>query len=112
MRSKRTIIVSSVFGIVGVAALVYSQVGSASYNAFASANGDFMVERGKDIFRFDTFGDENFWGGQLRLHDAIAGSANGGVGPGVSPVQALQLGLKVDASTLPVSLVQQSKAGQ
>ncbi|HEY8428064.1 MAG TPA: hypothetical protein VIL20_06805, partial [Sandaracinaceae bacterium] len=27
-----------------------------------------LTERGREIFRFDTFGDEAFWGGQLRLH--------------------------------------------
>jgi hypothetical protein len=30
---------------------------------------------GQETFRFDTFGSEAFWGGQLRLHDAIAGAA-------------------------------------
>jgi len=35
------------------------------------------------------------------LHRAIAGSANGGVGPGVSPKKALELGLKVDALKVP-----------
>ncbi len=53
------------------------------------------VERGRDTFRNDTFGDEAFWGGQLRLHEAIEGAAHGGVGPGVSPKTALAVGLKV-----------------
>ena len=44
-----------------------------------------MFTRGRQIFRFDTFGDEEFWGDTLRLHEAIAGAANGGVGPGLSP---------------------------
>ena len=30
---------------------------------------------GKDVFRFDTFGNETFWTDTLRLHEAIA---NGG----------------------------------
>src|SRR5262249_29279498 len=50
--------------------------------------------------RFETFGDEAFWGRQLRLHEAIAGSANGGTGAGLSPAQALALGLKVDSDAL------------
>jgi hypothetical protein len=57
--------------------------------------------RGRQIFRFDTFGDQAFWGGELRLHEAIAGAANGGVGPGLSPEDALALGLKVDVAALP-----------
>ena len=56
---------------------------------------------GRKMFRFDTFGDEAFWGDTLKLHLAIAGSANGGVGPGVSPKTALAVGLKVDAEALP-----------
>ena len=32
-----------------------------------------MVANGRKIFRFDTFGDEAFWGDSLRLHDAIKG---------------------------------------
>lgn len=64
-----------------------------------------LVERGRRIFRFDTFGDEDFWGGALRLHEAIAGERLGGVGPGVSPRRALAVGLKVDADALPRPLV-------
>jgi hypothetical protein len=41
-----------------------------------------QLEEGRRIFRFDTFGDEAFWGDQLQLHQAIAGTALGGVGPG------------------------------
>ncbi|HEY6175649.1 MAG TPA: hypothetical protein VIX73_14420 [Kofleriaceae bacterium] len=55
-------------------------------------------------FRYDTFGDEAFWGGTLQLHQAIAGAANGGVGNGVSPRTALAVGLKVDVDALPRSL--------
>ena len=59
------------------------------------------VEAGRRTFRFDTFGDEAFWGDALRLHEAIAGAAHGGVGPGVSPRTALAVGLKVDVDALP-----------
>src|SRR5512145_2320793 len=64
-----------------------------------------MVERGREIFRFDTFGDEDFWGGALQLHKAISGERLGGVGPGVSPRTALGVGLKVDAEALPQGLI-------
>ena len=70
------------------------------------------LEEGRQIFRYDTFGSEAFWGDTLHLHQAIAGSANGGVGPGVSPKTALAVGLKVDADALPASLVEQIKAGK
>jgi hypothetical protein len=67
---------------------------------------------GRDVFRFETFGDEAFWGGRLGLHRAIAGAANGGVGAGVSPATALALGLKVDVEALPRSLQNQLRRGQ
>jgi hypothetical protein len=63
-----------------------------------------LVREGREIFRFDTFGDEVFWGDTLKLHLAIAGAANGGVGDGLSPATALDLGLKVDAEALPEQL--------
>ena len=63
------------------------------------------VNDGKKIFRFDTFGDEDFWSGLLHIDKAIAGQANGGFGPGVSPKAALAAGLKVDADALPADLV-------
>jgi len=65
------------------------------------------IENGRDIFRYETFGDDFFWGGQLRLHEAILGRANGGVGKGLSPNQALAAGLKVDEAALPPELAQQ-----
>lgn len=70
------------------------------------------LNRGQHTFRFDTFGDEAFWGDTLKLHQAIAGEKLGGVGPGLSPKDALAVGLKVDAQALPQSLVRQLKAGK
>src|SRR5438552_1906444 len=43
-----------------------------------------MIDAGRETFRFDTFGDEAFWGDALKLHRAIIGQKLGGVGPGVS----------------------------
>src|SRR5688500_3539444 len=34
------------------------------------------LEQGRRVFREATFGDESFWGGRLRLHEAIAGEDN------------------------------------
>jgi hypothetical protein len=71
-----------------------------------------LAEEGRDTFRFDTFGDEDFWGGTLHLHEAIAGARNGGVGPGVSPATALAVGLKVDVDALPLAVRRAVAAGQ
>jgi len=70
-----------------------------------------MLADGQQIFRFDTFGSEDFWSGALKLHRAIAGERNGGVGPGVSPKKALALGLKVDAAAVPKAMADLIKAG-
>ena len=67
--------------------------------------GNSPIETGKQIFRFDTFGDEDFWSGLLHIDKAIAGSANGGFEPGVSPVAALEAGLKVDVEALPAEAI-------
>ena len=64
-----------------------------------------MLEEGRQIFRYDTFGDEAFWGDTLKLHQAIEGERFGGVGPGVSPATALAVGLKVDAEVLPPNVL-------
>ena len=51
---------------------------------------------GRDIFRFDTFGDEQLWTGVLRMHEVL---------PHVDPATALAVGLKVDAEALPPAVV-------
>jgi hypothetical protein len=71
-----------------------------------------LIDEGRQTFRHDTFGDEDFWGGKLRLHEAIAGAAHGGVGAGVSPVTAFAVGLKVDVGALPGALRKRLRRGQ
>jgi hypothetical protein len=62
-----------------------------------------MIDEGRQTFRYDTFGDEAFWGDTLRLHEAFAIT---------SPNAALGLGLKVDAEALPADVVAALRAGQ
>ena len=85
---------------------------SGSFDATITQNVQRLIDEGRRIFRYDTFGDEAFWGDQLRLHQAIVGQKLGGVGPGLTPKMALSLGLKVDAEALPPDLVAQIKAGK
>lgn len=63
-----------------------------------------LVAQGREIFRFDTFGDEAFWTDTARLHEVIQRS--------VSPELALQVGLKVDAEALPRAVVDAIRAGK
>ena len=55
-----------------------------------------LVEEGRMIFRFETFGDETFWTDTLRMHEVIRTS--------VSPTTALAVGLKVDVDALPAAV--------
>ena len=70
------------------------------------ANTERTMDQGRRIFRFDTIGDESFWGDTLGLHKAIEGANLGGVGDGVSPVTALAVGLKVDVDALPPIVIE------
>jgi hypothetical protein len=82
------------------------------FDADIGHNSQTLLDEGRKIFRYDTFGSEAFWGDALQLHKAIAGEKNGGVGGGVSPKTALAVGLKVDADALPDPLKKQIKAGK
>ncbi|HEX5836751.1 MAG TPA: hypothetical protein VFY26_02890, partial [Anaerolineales bacterium] len=95
----------------GVLLLIIVALSAAAMQAAASQTPNLIAE-GRQIFRFDTFGDEDFWGGQLRLHEAIEGEQFGGVGPGVSPATALAVGLKVDVQALPKPLQNDLRKGR
>src|ERR1044071_4061372 len=84
----------------------------APFDQIIERNATQMIEEGRRTFRYDTFGDQEFWGGVLRLHEAIAGERLGGVGPGVSPRTALLVGLKVDADALPRSVLRAIQRGK
>jgi len=87
-------------------AALAQQAPEPSFDSRIERHSNEMLKAGRKIFRYDTFGSEEFWGGKLRLHEAIAGEKHGGVGPGVTARQALQLGLKVDIGALPKILVE------
>ena len=48
---------------------------------------------GQQVFRFETFGNERFWTDALRLQQGV-------IAAGVTPIQALKLGLVVDSDAL------------
>lgn len=69
---------------------------SKTFDAEITRNAASLLDEGRRTFRFETFGDEAFWGGQLRLHESVAQA---------SPRAALGLGLKVDSDALPKKTV-------
>src|SRR5262249_54798008 len=95
------VLLAAVVGIIGLPLAMMSQgpesgAGDSDFDRVIQQNARRLIDEGRQTFRFDTFGDEAFWGDSLKLHKAIAGSDSGGVGPGVSPRTALSVGLKVD----------------
>lgn len=63
-----------------------------------------LVQQGQQVFRYDTFGDETFWTDVLQMNEVIEAA--------VSPVTALSVGLKVDASALPAAVVAAIQNGE
>jgi mono/diheme cytochrome c family protein len=85
--------------------------GSGEFGSEIEKNSRRMFDEGRQIFRHDTFGSEDFWTGKLRLNQAIAGERFGGVGHGLEPKDALKLGLKVDTGVLSKVLGEAIKGG-
>jgi hypothetical protein len=61
-----------------------------------------LLREGQQIFRFDTFGDEQLWTDVLRMHEVL---------PAVDPETALAVGLKVDVKALPQAVIDALRAG-
>jgi hypothetical protein len=80
---------------IGVAGALVSACGGDSDNSAAKQAA--LVAQGKQVFRFDTFGDETQWTDTLRMHEVIRTA--------VDPTTALAVGLKVDAEALPAAVV-------
>jgi hypothetical protein len=83
-----------------------------SFDQVIKDNSKSLMADGRQAFRFDTFGDEAFWGDTLQLHLAIEGANFGGVGGGLSPKTALSLGLKVDVDKLSSTTIDQLNNNQ
>lgn len=62
------------------------------------------ITDGRQVFRFETFGDEKFWTDTARMHEVVQ--------KGVSPATALSVGLKVDAEAIPPDVAQAIKDGK
>lgn len=90
--------------LIGAGSLVY--LFAVAFVMSGSAQGNqppLNVHDGQEIFRFDTFGDEQLWTNVLRMHDVL---------PSVSPKTALAVGLKVDVEALPAGVIDALKAGK
>jgi hypothetical protein len=107
--------------LIGAASIVFALALTYSVSGFSPAaiaeqaadrsgnhgerNGDDGNRRhrsGQEIFRYDTFGDEQLWTDVLRMHEVL---------PTVSPTTALAVGLKVDVEALPRAVTAALRAG-
>ena len=81
-----------------VAALIALCGGCESKGGLPDSRPDpLLVARGRNIFRFDTYGDESFWTDTLHMNLVIMSA--------VDPKTALAVGLKVDTDSLPPEVV-------
>ncbi|HEX6840976.1 MAG TPA: hypothetical protein VF113_05600 [Stellaceae bacterium] len=103
MLRKTTLMYVLLAAFASGSALADDDHGQANVAPSVAAHAVKMIAEGQHTFRFDTFGDEDFWTGTLKLNQAIAT---------VSPATALSIGLKVDVDALPPSLIQALKKGQ
>ena len=76
---------------------------TSAVDAAITQNAQQMIAEGQRVFRYDTFGDEAYWRPTPAARRDECQKL-GGVGPGLSPKQALALGL--DAAALPGQSVQ------
>jgi mono/diheme cytochrome c family protein len=107
LRIRRTVALTVVAasGIIAfVAACARSQAGSPSGFEVVSDMSPATLAEGQRIFRFDTFGDEQFWTDTARMHDVVQKA--------VDPTTALSVGLKVDAEAIPADVAQAIRNGQ
>ena len=97
--------------LIGAASIVYFLATAFALSGLAAkpevqrtaGPADRAAADGQAIFRFDTFGDEQFWTDVLRMHEVL---------PTVSPATALSVGLKVDADALPPEVIAALVAGE
>jgi len=99
---KRHLLIALLPVAILITASTQNQTSSSTFFGSADSNSQSMIQQGRHTFRFDTFGDEAFWGGKLELHRAINN---------MTPSQALTLGLKVDSDALPPEVIQAIKNG-
>jgi mono/diheme cytochrome c family protein len=93
-----------VAGAIGFACARPVSVTTSRPTGFESAGDVENVGEGRRIFRFETFGDEQFWTDTARMHEVVQKS--------VSPKLALTVGLKVDAEAIPADVAQAIKDGK
>src|SRR6185437_7860943 len=94
--------VSAAFLVAAISVASMKQGGKSKFLGSAEDNAKAMIEQGRNTFRFDTYGDEAFWTGQLHIQQSVKT---------LPPSTALMLGLKVDSAALSPATVQAIRHG-
>src|SRR5690349_16676672 len=89
--------------LLGAASIMFTVALTAALLQAGAAHPRAEEPDGQQIFRYDTFGDEQLWTNVLRMHEVVAS---------VDPATALAVGLKVDGDPLPPSVIAAIHAGQ
>src|SRR5262245_39863426 len=89
--------------LIGGVLMVYLFMVAVMLGASAPARDDGpRNDDGQQIFRYDTFGDEQLWTNVLRMHEVI---------PNVDPATALSVGLEVHVDALPPAVIGALRSG-
>jgi mono/diheme cytochrome c family protein len=99
--ASAAVIVLVAFGVWGLSAIGRD---GAAHAELQSQQDSKLVSEGQRVFRFETFGDEEFWTDKARMHEVVRQS--------VSPTMALKVGLKVDAEAIPADVAAAIKSGK
>jgi cytochrome c2 len=98
LRSNISILLCSAAGLVFVAShdadAQVPRLASTREIAIPLNKGVGRVEAGRDVFRFETFGNEKFWTDAMRMPKGILDAK-------VTPIQALKVGLMIDIDAIP-----------
>lgn len=98
IRLVSMVLTAGMIAALGIAACVDREPTSPDLTlSEARADDTRKVQEGREIFRFDDFGNWRFWTDTLRLNEAVQT---------LSPNQALALGLKVDVDAVPAEVLQ------
>ena len=88
--------------MIGGVTVVYLLMVAVQLTGSAPGRDDPHRDDGQEIFRYDTFGDEQLWTNVLRMHEVF---------PKVDPATALSVGLKVDVDALPPAVISALRSG-
>jgi hypothetical protein len=88
--------------LIGGVTAVYLLIVAVQLTGSEPGRDDQHRDDGQEIFRYDTFGDEQLWTNVLRMHEVL---------PAVDPATALSVGLKVDVDALPPAVISALRSG-